>query len=149
MKQQINLKKKFWLDRLQSSGYRLTGPRYAVIDILAASTQALNAHEIYDMARQGYPTIGLVSVYRTLLKLEELNLIQRVHDPDKCQAYVAAFNGHQHLLVCQQCGRVVYFNGDNLDGLITRVERESGYEVKEHWLQLFGLCEQCRKNAQD
>lgn len=134
----------YWLDCLQSSGYRLTGPRYAVVNILACSGRALNALELFELARQSYPSIGLVSVYRTLDKLEELHLIQRVHQPEKCQAYITAFDGHQHLLVCQECGQVEFFVGDDLDTLVSRVEQESGYEVREHWLQLFGICEQCR-----
>ena len=140
----MSLKTKLWLDCLQSSGYRLTGPRYAVVDILTTSDRALDAHEVFELARQRYPSIGLVSVYRTLEKLEELHLIQRVHQPEKCQAYIAAFDGHQHLLVCQECGLVEFFVGDNLEALIARVERESGYKVNEHWLQLFGLCEHCK-----
>jgi Fur family transcriptional regulator, ferric uptake regulator len=137
-------KTKHWLDCLQASGYRLTGPRYVVVEILARSDRALNAQEVFEHARQSYPTIGLVSVYRTLEKLEELHLIQRVHDPQRCQAYIAGFEGHQHLLICQECGLVEFFVGDDLDLLVSRIEQESGYTVNEHWLQLFGLCEQCR-----
>jgi Fe2+ or Zn2+ uptake regulation protein len=85
-----------------------------------------------------------VSVYRTLDRLEELKLIQRVHLPQKCQAYIGAFEGHQHLLICQNCGLVEFFQGDNLENLVSRVEMESGYVVKEHWLQLFGLCGNCQ-----
>jgi Fe2+ or Zn2+ uptake regulation protein len=48
------------------------------------------------------------------------------------------------LLVCQRCGRVEYFSGDQLDRLIAEVASESGYQIREHWLQLFGLCSQCR-----
>jgi Fur family transcriptional regulator, ferric uptake regulator len=133
-----------WISQLQSSGFRLTGPRYIIVDILARSERALSAQELYDQASQYYPSIGLVSVYRTLEILDDLNLIQRVHLPQKCHAYIAAFDGHQHLLICQKCGLVEFFQGDDLESLFTRVETESGYEVKEHWLQLFGLCSNCR-----
>ena len=133
-----------WLENLRASGYRMTGPRVAVVEILADSPRALSPNEIYDLARALYPTLGLVSVYRTLEKLEQMGLIQRVHLPDGCHAYIAAFSGHQHLLVCQKCGVTSFFRGDDLSGLISRVEQESGYQVREHWLQLFGVCEDCR-----
>jgi len=71
-------------------------------------------------------------------------LIQRVHQPDKCQAYIAAFSGHEHLLVCTSCGLVEFFMGDDQASLVHRVERDSGYVVDDHWLQLFGLCKQCQ-----
>jgi Fe2+ or Zn2+ uptake regulation protein len=144
---QTSPKTQHWLDRLQSSGYRLTGPRYAVVDILAKSERALNALEVFELARQSYPAIGLVSIYRTLEKLEELHLIQRVHQADKCQAYIAAFDGHQHMIMCQKCGQVEFFMGDDLDALVSRIERECGYVVREHWLQLFGICKGCRDES--
>ena len=36
------------------------------------------------------------------------------------------------------------FSGDAMEALIDSVGSQSGYEVKEHWLQLFGICEECR-----
>ena len=134
-----------WLEELKSKGYRLTAPRRAVVEVLSESDRAISATEIYDLARETYPALGLVSVYRTVEKLEELALVQRVHQPDGCHAYIAGFSGHQHLLLCRECGRVQFFRGDDLHALIERVEQETGYEVGDHWLQLFGRCGECRE----
>ena len=133
-----------WLALLQENGYRLTDARRAVIETIQASTRALTPVEVFDMARTKYAALGLVSVYRTLEKLEELHLIQRVHQPQGCQAFIAAGQGHQHLLLCQNCGKVTFFEGDNLDALIQNISKRTGYQIHEHWLQLFGLCESCQ-----
>ena len=135
---------KEWLEQLRASGYRLTAPRKAVVEALSNSQRALNATEIFDLAREACPSMGLVSVYRTLEHLENLDLIQRVHHPDGCQAFIAAFTGHQHLLICQQCGHTEFFEGDDLEPLFKRVAQESGYQISDHWLQLFGLCANCQ-----
>jgi Fur family ferric uptake transcriptional regulator len=137
-----------WLATLQSSGYRLTGPRYFVAQILAQSDRALSPQEVFELARQQYPTLGL-SVYRTVEKLEALGLIQRVHQPDKCQAYIAAFEGHEHILVCRACGLVQFFQGDDLITLVQHVELDSGFQVDEHWLQFLGLCKECQLKSND
>lgn len=134
-----------WLDRLQDNGYRLTGSRRAVVEIIASSDRLLNPTEIFDLARALNASIGLVTVYRTLGKLEELDLIQRVHQPGGCHAYIAAVPGHQHLLICQSCGRAEYFSGDALEVLMDKVGSESGYLIRDHWLQLFGLCGACQQ----
>ncbi len=133
-----------WLFQLKTRGYKITGPRYYVIEILAHSDKALTASEIYDQAQLQYPTIGLVSIYRALEKLELLGLIQRVHQKEKCQAYIAASHGHEHLLVCHSCGRVIYFHGDDLNELVNGIEKKTGYLVQEHWLQLIGICQECQ-----
>jgi Fur family transcriptional regulator, ferric uptake regulator len=82
-----------WLNNLQESGYRLTAPRRAVVKIMAESEFILDPTQIYTEARQLYPNIGLVSVYRTLEKLEELGLVTRVHEIHGCHGYVSAPGG--------------------------------------------------------
>lgn len=134
-----------WLSILHENGYRLTEARKAVVETVAESLRALTPLEVYDIARSAYPALGLVSVYRTLEKLEELHLIQRVHQPQGCQAFVSASQGHQHLLLCQRCGQVDYFEGDNLDSLMAGISSKTGYKIREHWLQLFGLCKNCQQ----
>jgi Fe2+ or Zn2+ uptake regulation protein len=133
-----------WLIQLQENGYRLTEARRAVVEAVRASARALSPVEVFDMARKKYPAIGLVSVYRTLEKLEELHLIQRVHQPSGCQAFISACHGHQHLLLCQNCGQVTFFEGDDLDAFFQTISTKTGYQIREHWLQLFGLCQACR-----
>lgn len=135
-----------WLTQLQSNGYRLTNARKAVAETMARAKSALNPLEVYEQAKSTCPGLGLVTVYRTLEKLEELHLIQRVHQPGGCNAYLPHAEGHQHLIICQGCGRAVYFEGDDLEAFFERVAGEHGFTFSDHWLQLFGLCSECRKN---
>ena len=132
-----------WLASLQDSGYRVTAPRRAIVRILADTPRALDAIELFDMGRQSHPRLGLVTVYRTLEKVEQLGLVQRVHQPDGCNMYLRAPQGHEHLLLCKSCGQMEYFSGDDLSGLIAETARQSGFSIHEHWLQLFGLCARC------
>ena len=133
-----------WLTQLQENGYRITGARRAVVETVQTSARALTPVQVFDAARKKYRALGLVSVYRTLEKLEELHLIQRVHQPQGCQAFISASHGHEHLLLCQNCGRVAFFEGDDLDALIQSIARKTGYQIGEHWLQLFGVCPACQ-----
>jgi Fur family ferric uptake transcriptional regulator len=138
-----------WLAHLDANGYRLTAPRRAVVEIIALSQHVLTPIDIFEQARTNYPRLGLVTVYRTLEKLEELELVQRVHQPSSCQAFIAAFSGHQHMLICQGCGRVEFFSGeeDRIETLMSQVGEKCGYQVQSHWLQLFGVCERCQGSA--
>ena len=117
-----------WLVQLNQHGYRLTGARRAVVEIMAHSSHAITPIEIYDEARESHPALGLVTVYRTLEALEEQGLVQRVHSPQGCQAFITAI-----------------FEGDDLETLIKSIARKTGYQITEHWLQLFGLCPNCKK----
>jgi Fur family transcriptional regulator, ferric uptake regulator len=133
-----------WLAQLQENGYRLTEARRAVVEVIQKSKHALTPVEVFDTARKKYAALGLVTVYRTLEKLEELSLIQRVHQPEGCQAFIAMGHGHEHLLLCHNCGKVTFFQGDDLDALIAAISKKTGYQIQDHWLQFFGLCQACK-----
>lgn len=133
-----------WLIQLQATGCRLTEARRAVVQVMQASSRAMTPIQVYDAARQRDPHLGLVTVYRTLEKLEQLNLIQRVHQEHGCQAFMRSGRGHQHLILCERCGRAVHFEGDNLEELFARIGQQTGFEVKDHWLQASGLCADCK-----
>jgi Fe2+ or Zn2+ uptake regulation protein len=132
------------LSALQANGCRLTAARRAVVETITESLCALTPLEIYDAARSRYPYLGLVSVYRTLEKLEEFNLVQRVHHSKDCQAFLTTGQGHQHLVLCSRCGKAVLFKGEDLSALFDTVAHQTGFKIKEHWLQLYGLCADCK-----
>jgi len=133
-----------WFEIMQENGCRLTAPRRAVVETMEGNMRALTPVEVYDTARKKCPGLGLVSVYRTLEKLEQLGLVQRVHQTKGCQAFVRTGDGHQHLLVCHNCGKAILFEGDQLDPLFNSISKETGFQIEGHWLQVFGLCKTCR-----
>lgn len=139
----FSLQAEAWLQHLQQSGYRVTAPLRAVVGILAATGRPLGAIELYDLGRRQYPNLGLVTVYRTLEKLEALGLVQRVHQPGGCHTYLPAFEGHQHLLFCTHCGRAEVFEGEDLGTFFRQVGERAGFTITDHWLQLFGVCQDC------
>ena len=90
-------------------------PIRTLFEIPCQSERILGPLELFDLGHKAYPRIGLVRVYRTLKKLEELDLAQHVHQTGNCHGYSRA--AHGHIPLCTRCGRVEYFSGDNLSGL--------------------------------
>ena len=134
-----------WEQCLADAGCRITVPRRAVMQVLQKASVPLSPREILEQGKQVYRGLGLVTVYRTVNLLAELNLVRRVHREDGCHGYLLASPGHRHALICQCCGRAVEFPGeDDLHALIERVEARTGYRVDDHLLQLLGLCPDCQ-----
>jgi len=131
---------------LQGSGARLTKPRKAILDVIAASEQPLSAMDIFERAQQQVPNLGLVTVYRTIDTLESLGLIDRIHGSTDCQTIFRAASGHRHLLSCTDCGKSVYFDGVLAEREFDRIGLENGFEITDHILQLYGICEKCQEN---
>jgi len=133
-----------WQDSLHQHGYRMTRPRRQVMEIIAASETALTPQEIYQKSLQLERSLGIASVYRTLEMLEELGLIQQIHQPGGCHGIWPALEGHKHHLICRDCGQMQVIEGNvDIDGYISAIEKQTGYRVDDHWLQFFGRCDGC------
>ncbi len=135
-----------WKQRLSDAGCRITAPRQAVMQVLLNSQVPLSPQEICERGNAIHPNLGLVTVYRTIALLQELDLVRRVHHSDGCHGYVVTLPGHRHHIICRACGRTAEFLGsEDIDALIVHVERTTDYRVDDHLLQLFGLCPGCQK----
>ena len=134
-----------WLDLVEKSGCRLTAPRKAIVALLVDARCAMDPIEIYNTLHKQNPRVGLVTVYRTIDLLSRLHLVERIHQPDGCHMVLRAARGHEHVVLCTECGRAEYFPGEDISKWIDSISRESGYRIESHWLQLQGLCEDCQQ----
>lgn len=132
------------LRQLRQQGYRVTAPRRAVVSVLQSAEAWLPPDAVHARAAEICPSIGLVTVYRTLALLTELQLAQRVHWEGGCHGYALGDVGHGHHLVCQQCHKVVAFADCDLSGLVKTLESETGFRIEAHVLELVGVCPSCQ-----
>ncbi|MHB1296095.1 MAG: Fur family transcriptional regulator [Anaerolineae bacterium] len=139
------------LAALIAAGHSSTAPRRAVIDTLASAEASLCPQDILERSRERHPTLGLVTVYRTLEILTALGLVRRIHQDGDCHSYVVIGRPHGHHLLCENCRQAIEFEGCELDHLFERVREQTGFRISDHWLELFGLCPACqaREKASD
>ena len=130
---------------MSAAGRRLTRPRRAVLRVVAEATRALTPAQVHEQARVHYPQVGLVTVYRALELLAELGLVRRIHTEEGCHGYVPVAMGEAgHHLVCTSCHQAVEFPCTGMEETLAGVERLTGFSIREHWLELFGLCPACQ-----
>ena len=130
--------------QLGQAGYRITEPRKAVIRAVLEDAGYSSPAEVHTRARKHCPSIGLVTVYRTLELLAEMGHVRRIHTDEGCHGYAAARHGHRHHLVCRRCGATIEFDGCDLGAFLCRVSHETGYKIDGHLLELSGLCADCQ-----
>jgi Fur family ferric uptake transcriptional regulator len=130
---------------LQQSGFRVTRPRKAILEVLSQTGGSLKPEEIQQRADPFCPGIGLVTVYRTLTLLADLGCIRRVHQDDHCHGYARANLAHGHHVVCRRCQQVVEFAGsEDIGAMIGQVARQTGFRIDDHLLELMGVCPDCQ-----
>ena len=142
-------------DLLREKGLKVTSQRFMVLNILSAhGDEHLTVEEIYDLAKEESPEIGLATIYRTVQVLLELHVIEKVTFDDGFARYELngeeTGSGHRHHhAICTQCGKVYSLETDPLDTLEKQVFESLGFEVTDHEVKLYGLCSACRRKAQN
>jgi len=145
---------------LVHAGYSNTRARRAILESLCAAGGQATPAQLLALGRAHQPTLGLVTVYRTLELLNALGLVRKLHLDEGCSTYalspagvqmadgemlrgVHTFHEHSHHVICQRCRRATEFAGCDIDTVVAAVEAQTGYRVRQHWLEMFGLCPEC------
>jgi Fe2+ or Zn2+ uptake regulation protein len=126
-------------ESLVALGQRLTGPRRAVLDAIAASGAPFTVEDICAAA----PAVGRATVFRTVKMLQEREIVCRVPLEDGSVRYQLSEGGHHHHLVCRVCGAVEEFGDPDLDRLIQQNAGTRRFELDGHSLELYGRCRAC------
>jgi len=133
---------------LRQNGFKLTPQRQAVLKVLSSSQEHLTPADIYEKVQPECPGIGLVTIYRFLQLLTELNLVCEVHADNTSRRYLIRREPeHHHHLICSGCGAVVEFTDCDLGELGQRLSHETGFEIENHLLEFVGRCRICQKEA--
>lgn len=133
------------LAALDRAGYRLTGPRRAVAELIGRRTGHFTAADLLDDAAGGRLDIGRATIFRTIDVLEAVGAIERIDLPSGDHAWIACEPAaHHHHVVCSRCGRAADVTDAGLAPIVSRIASESGYLIDEHRLELFGLCPLCQ-----
>jgi Fur family ferric uptake transcriptional regulator len=129
------------LGALSEAGFRSGGGRRKVVELLGRQGCALTALEI----DRTLPDVGRATVYRALDQLEGLGLIQRVDVGGDAAGFERVDPGghHHHHIVCEQCGRVVAFEDDELERAIVALAKRPDFTVSSHEVTLRGECAAC------
>ena len=131
---------------LSQQGYRVTGPRRALVRLIAGRKVRFTAADLEEDVARATPAVGRATVFRTLELLLSLGLVERVHtEGEGRDAYVVAEEVHHHHLVCSRCGVVTEVTGCMVDDLVSSLARAADFQVEGHWMEIVGLCRRCRE----
>jgi len=130
---------------LAEAGRSDTRARRAVVQALCAAPDRATPAELLERGRVIHPRLAPVTVYRTLDLLLSLGLVERLHHPDGCSSFMPASATHRHHVTCERCRRTVEFVGCEIERLARSARAQTGFTVRGHWLELTGLCPDCRR----
>jgi len=139
----MSLTDKF-LDRLKEQGFKLTGKRKSIVEILLAEDRYISAKELLERMKEQYPRLSFDTVYRNLHLLKEEKLIEESVFGDggsKFRIACDTHDHHHHHYICTLCGKTELVEGCPMDAL--GLEPPRGFHVEAHRFEIFGQCATC------
>jgi len=128
---------------VRSKGGRLTMTRKAIIEILYEAGCILSSSDIMLKLNSRKVRPNRSTLYRELIFLAQNNII--IKNAIAHKDYFELPNDHHHHLVCVNCNslqKVVI--GNHLRRHERKIEKENGFEIINHSLEFYGLCQNCR-----
>lgn len=143
------MKQDLFKQMLKEKGLKVTSQRLLVLETMAAHPEEhLTAEEIFDLARQKYPEIGLATIYRALQVMVDLQVIDKLSFDDGFARYElnrqSDSRHHHHHAICIGCKTVFSLEEDLLDTLEQNLMERLGFQVTDHEVKLYGYCKACR-----
>jgi Fur family ferric uptake transcriptional regulator len=143
------MKKRLESFREQFKDHKLTPQRMVVLQTMLENQDLhMSAEEVYALAKEKDPEIGLATIYRTLDLLEELSIVHKLNFGDGRSRYelchVQSEHQHHHL-VCLNCNQILEVKDDLLHQLETLIEQEHDFTIIDHRVQFYGYCSDCSK----
>ncbi len=124
---------------LRARGYRMTPQRLSILQALHEGGH-LSPGQVYEHTRATGMTE--TTVYRTLEFLAENGVVNPTQISGGHLTYELVGHDHHHL-VCRSCGAQLDLAPDSLQEAISKLERQTGYQIEAGHMTFFGLCPEC------
>ncbi|KKE78711.1 MULTISPECIES: peroxide-responsive transcriptional repressor PerR [Bacillaceae] len=134
------------INTLKKSGVRITPQRHAVLEYLLNSMIHPTADEIYKALEGKFPNMSVATVYNNLRVLREVGLVRELTYGDSSSRFDCNTSDHYHI-ICNECGKIVDFHYPPLDEVEALAEKVTGFDVSHHRLEVYGICDECKKIA--
>ena len=131
------------LSALKALGHRLTAPRKAILEVMAAESRPLSAEDIHHYVEQ-QTACDLATVYRNMDACLEADIVQKcMLENGKVLFELIGKHDHHHHIICRKCERT-----DRIDLCLTEemeaIAASLGFTEVDHVLELYGICGTCK-----
>ncbi len=131
---------------LKQAGLKATLPRIKILTLLEENTvRHVSAEDVYKTLLEAGEDLSLATVYRVLTQFEQAGLVTRHHFEGGHSVFELNEGGHHDHILCVKCGRVDEFVDTVIEDRQKKIAAEKGYNMTDHSLYIFGICQSCQK----
>lgn len=123
---------------------RQTPQKRLILKIIQDSRTPLTAEQVYEQARESFPSLALTTVYRNLESYSQGGLLHASVYDDGVKRYELAAR-HRHYMTCVECKKSVEIPECPFEELKDKLAAETGFSISGHSMEFFGTCPECRR----
>jgi Fur family ferric uptake transcriptional regulator len=128
---------------LKQADLHITPARLATLHLFETHNKPVDAQHLIDHLHKELG-IDRVTVFRILNVFTEKGLIRKVEFGEGKARYELNKGEHHHL-ICQVCGKIEEIENCHIDEFKKEIKQKTGFIVKQHSLEFFGVCKDCQK----
>lgn len=134
------------VEKLKSTGVRMTPQRYAILEFLLSSMSHPTADEIYKSLEGKFPNMSVATVYNNLRVFKEAGLVRELTYGDASSRFDANMTDHYHV-ICRKCGKITDFDYPTLIDVEREAAKRTGFRVESHRMEVYGICKECQQHT--
>ncbi|OGG43355.1 MAG: hypothetical protein A3F84_24625 [Candidatus Handelsmanbacteria bacterium RIFCSPLOWO2_12_FULL_64_10] len=136
----------------------MTAEREKILTEVINRVGHFDVETLFAQMREKGHSVSRATIYRTLDIMMKCGLVRKMWVGEDRFLYESAYarrelprgvGGRHGHLVCEKCGKVEEFFDETVDARLEAICWRSNFMAKGRSLQVFGLCETCRREAMD
>lgn len=148
MKHETGLPQEQLVQRMKSSGLRLTKARIAMAALIAIWQRPFTSTEVIDDLKRSGMGIHRATVFRDLEAMVRTGLLREVQVAgERGRHFVLAHDRSGHFLVCELCGKMMPINRGEIMPVLKQWEglapEANGWQIRVHEVESYGTCPDC------
>lgn len=128
---------------LHNNNLKVTKSRMIILNELEKISYPITAEQLYK--KLSSYDIDLSTIYRSLNAFEKKNLIRKEINSNKENVYCLIDEEDKHILVCKKCHKRIKLNSCPYHEVNLKLEEETGFEISDQNIEIYGLCKECKK----
>ena len=113
-----------------------------MIELFLQEDRYLSAKDIQELMNKDYPGISYDTIYRNLYTLKEIEVLEQTTLSGEMHYKIACTTHHHHHFICDECGDTKVIRYCPVE---TWQNELDDVEIKNHKVELYGLCGVCRR----
>ncbi|WP_345969078.1 MULTISPECIES: Fur family transcriptional regulator [Sulfurimonas] len=132
---------------LKKNGLKFTIQREVILETLYNSDEHLTPEALHKKIQENYPDLktGIATIYRTLGLLENEDIVTSLSFGAQGKKYELGAKEHHDHMICTECGSITEFVDAEIEKRQHAIADALGFLMKDHSMQIYGVCAECRK----